>query len=159
MACEECPKLGVNPERLYLSGFSSGAHLAGIAMTTDWRGFGFPKNPFKGVLLASGMYDLRPVRLSSRSLYVKFTDQIEEMMSPQHHVENFDIPVILVHGTYDTPEFQRQTRDFAATLNTAGKPPQYVVAEGYNHFEVMEMFGNPYSPLGRAAIAQIHQRL
>lgn len=152
-------KLGGNPERLYVSGFSSGAHLAGVAMTTDWSRFGFARNPFKGVLLASGMYDLHPVSLSSRSQYVAITDEIEDTMSPQRHVETFDTPTILVHGTYDTPEFQRQTCDFAETLNTAGKPAHYIVAEGYNHFEVMEMFGNPYSPLGRAAIAQIHHRL
>ena len=149
-------KLGGNPDRLYVSGFSSGAHLAGVAMTTDWSRFGLPKNPFKGALLASGMYDLHPVRLSSRSRYVMFTDEVEEMMSPQRHIEAFDIPVILANGTYDTPEFQRQTRTFAATLKSAGKPVQYIVAEDYNHFEVMEMFGNPYSPLGRAALAQIH---
>jgi arylformamidase len=150
-------KLGGNPERLYLSGFSSGAHLAAVAMTTNWSPFGFTRNPFKGALLASGMYDLHPVRLSSRSQYVMFTDEVEETMSPQRHVATFDVPVILVHGTYDTPEFQRQTRDFAATLKGAGKPVQYIVVEDYNHFEVMEMFGNPYSPLGRAAIAQISQ--
>lgn len=150
-------KLGGNPDHLYLSGFSSGAHLAGVAMTTDWSRFGFAKNPYKGALLASGMYDLHPVRLSSRSQYVTFTDEIEQIMSPQRHAETFDIPVILVHGSYDTPEFQRQTRDFAATLESAGKPVQHIVADGYNHFEVMEMFGNPCSPLGRAAIAQIRR--
>jgi arylformamidase len=150
-------KLGANPDRLYVSGFSSGAHLAGVAMTTDWSQFGIPKNPFKGALLASGMYDLHPVRLSSRSQYVMFTKEVEETMSPQRHLEKFDIPVILVNGTHDTPEFQRQTRDFAAALKDAGKPVEYIVAEDYNHFEVMEMFGNPHSPLGRAAIAQIRE--
>jgi arylformamidase len=149
--------LGGNPDRLHLSGFSSGAHLAAVAMTTDWRGFGFPRNPFRGALFASGMYDLHPVRLSSRSQYVKFTDEVEETMSPQRHIEKFEIPIILVHGTYDTPEFQRQTRDFSAALKDAGKSVEHIVAEDYNHFEVMEMFGHPYSLLGRAAIAQIRE--
>ncbi len=147
-------RLGGDPERLFLSGFSSGAHLAATAMTVDWAQYGFPGNPFKGVLLASGMYDLHAVRLSNRSQYVTFTDEIEETMSPQRHVESLRIPVILVHGSHDTPEFRRQTRDFAAALEKAGKPAQYIVAENYNHFEVMEMFGNPYSPLGRALITQ-----
>jgi arylformamidase len=149
--------LGGDPGRLYVSGFSSGAHLAGVAMTAEWDRFGFARNPFKGALLASGMYEVRPVRLSSRSRYVQFTDEIERTMSPQRHIEKIDIPLILAHGTFDTPEFQRQTRDFAAALERAGKPVRYIAAEDFNHFEVMEMFGNPYSLLGRAAIAQVHQ--
>ncbi len=146
--------LGGNPDRLYVSGFSSGAHLASSAIIKDWSRFGLARNPYKGAVLASGMYDLHAVRLSSRASYVIFTDEIEDSMSAQRHVDKFDIPVVLLHGTYETPEFQRQTRDFAAALLDGGKSVQHLVAEGYNHCEVMEMFGNPYSMLGRAAIAQ-----
>jgi arylformamidase len=59
---------------------------------------------------------------------------------------------VLIHGTLETPEFQRQTRDFAAALKAAGKPVQYIVAKGYNHFEVGETIGHPYAVLGRAAM-------
>jgi arylformamidase len=101
------------------------------------------------------MYDLQPVRRSSRSRYVMFTDAVEEAISPQRHIEAIDIPLILMHGTAQTPEFQRQSRDFAAALAKAGKPGQAIVAAHYNHLEVMEMSGNPCSPLGRAALAQV----
>jgi arylformamidase len=147
--------LGANADRLYLSGCSSGAHLAAVAMTADWRSFGFAKNPYQGAVLVSGMYDLHPVRLSKRSQYVAFTDGIEERMSPQRHVESIELPIILAHGTLETPEFQRQTRDFAAALARAGKPVQHVLCRGYNHFEMLELLGNPCSVLGRAAIAQV----
>jgi len=33
---------------------------------------------------------------------------------------------------------------------------QLIVAEGYNHFEVPETFGNPHSLLGRAALQQMN---
>src|SRR3989454_11631968 len=66
---------GGDPSRLFISGFSSGAHLAGVVLTTDWvKDFGSPADMIKGGLCCSGMYDLRPVRLSARSRYVKFTD-------------------------------------------------------------------------------------
>jgi arylformamidase len=147
-------ELGGDPDRLYLSGFSSGAHLAGVAITSDWREFGFERNPYRGAVLASGMYDLEPVSLSARSGYVAFSPKILNDMSAQRHIDRFDIPVILANGTYETPEFQRQTRDFAAALRAAGRAPQHIISEGYNHYEVMEMFGHPFSPLGRAALAQ-----
>ena len=64
-------------------------------------------------------------------------------------------PLILAHGTYETPEFQRQTRDFAAAVKAAGKPVELLVGEGYNHFEMLETLGNPYGLLGRAVLAQM----
>jgi arylformamidase len=57
-----------------------------------------------------------------------------------------------MHGTLETPEFQRQTRDFYAALRAAGKPVQLIVGHGYNHYEMQETFGNPYGAMGRAAL-------
>ena len=66
---------GGDPNRIYISGHSSGGHLGGVVMVTDWeKDFGLPKDVIKGGVLVSGMYDLKPVRLSARSSYVKFTD-------------------------------------------------------------------------------------
>lgn len=121
---------------------------------TDWKkDFGLPETVVKGGLCMSGMYDLKPVRLSARSKYVKFTDEIEQAMSPQRHLNLLRAPVIITYGTYETPEFQRQSRDFAAAVKAAGKPVELIVAENYNHFETEELLGNPYGANGRAALA------
>jgi arylformamidase len=148
-------RFGANPDQLYISGFSSGAHLGGVVLITDWREFGVPADIVKGALLCSGMYDLKPVRLSARSNYVKFTDEMEDKLSPQRHLDRITCPVIVAHGTLETPEFQRQTRDFAAAMRAAGKPIELLVGEGYNHFEMMETLANPHGLLGRAALEQM----
>jgi arylformamidase len=101
------------------------------------------------------MFDLKPVRLSARSAYVKFTDEMEQALSSQRHLDKLNAPLIVAHGTLETPEFQRQSREFAAAVNAAGKPAQLLVAEGYNHFEIIETLANPYGLLGRAALAQM----
>jgi arylformamidase len=62
---------------------------------------------------------------------------------------------VLAYGTEESPEFQRQTRDFAAALTAARKPVQLLTAHGYNHFEIVETLGNPYGLLGRAALEQM----
>jgi arylformamidase len=61
-------------------------------------------------------------------------------------------PVIVTYGKNETPEFQRQNRDFAAAVKGAGKPVELIEAVGYNHFEMGESLGNPYGPNGRAAL-------
>ncbi|MGB9369375.1 MAG: alpha/beta hydrolase [Xanthobacteraceae bacterium] len=150
---------GGDPDRLYVSGHSSGAHLGGVVMVTDWeRDYGVPANIVKGGVLCSGLYDLKPVRLSARSTYVKFTDEIEQALSSQRHLDRLSAPLVLAYGTLETPEFQRQTREFAAAVKAAGKPVTLLVAEGYNHFEIAETFANPYGLLGRAALEQMKLR-
>jgi arylformamidase len=145
---------GGDPDRLYIGGHSSGGHLCAVALTTDWNSeFGLPETAVKGGLCMSGMYDMKPVRLSKRSKYVKFTDDIEQAMSPQRHLDRLRAPVIVTYGTLETPEFQRQNRDFAAAVKAEGKPVDLIVAENYNHFETEESLGNPYGPNGRAALA------
>jgi arylformamidase len=146
---------GGDPERLYLSAHSSGAHLAGCVVTTDWEAAGLPANILKGALLASGMYDLTPVRLSKRSGYVTFTDAVVEELSAIRHLDRLSTPLMLAYGTCETPEFQRQTRDFYAAVKSVGKPAELLIGEGYNHFELVDTLANPYGLLGRAALAQM----
>lgn len=142
--------------RLYVAGTSSGAHLGGVAATTDWPGeFALPHDAVKGFVLCSGMYDLRAPRLSKRSAYVKFTDEMEAALSPQRHLSRIHAPVTLLYGSHETPEFKRQSQEFAAALEAAGKAVRLIHAEGYNHFEIQETLANPYGAMGRAVLEQM----
>jgi arylformamidase len=100
------------------------------------------------------MYDLRGPRLSKRGAYVKFTDAMEQDLSPQRHIDRIVTPIVLLYGSHETPEFQRQSRDFASALRAAGKPVELVYAEGCNHFEIAETLANPYGHVGRAVLKQ-----
>ena len=144
---------GGDPNRLYLSGHSSGGHLGGVVTITDWRkDSGLPADIIKGALLISGMYDLKPVRLSKRSQYINFDDATEEALSTQRHIDKIPMPLTIAHGTLESPEFQRQSRDFAAAVKAKGKPVEFFVGEGFNHFEMQETMGNPFGLGGRAAL-------
>jgi arylformamidase len=147
---------GGDPDRLYIGGHSSGAHLAAIALTTDWRSASdLPPDLIKGGLCSSGMYDLAPVRLSHRASYVKFTDEMVAALSPTRHLDQLRAPLIVAYGTHETPEFQRQARDFAAAVRDAGKPVELLVGDNYSHLELPETLCNPYGLLGSAVLDQI----
>ena len=125
----------------------------------NWpKEYGVPMDVLKGGLCCSGMYELHPVTLSARAGYVKFTPAMVEKLSSQRHLDRLVSPVIVAHGTLETPEFQRQNRDFAAAVKAAGKPVEFLIGQGYNHFEMFETLGNPYGLLGRAVLAQMKLR-
>jgi len=146
---------GGDRERFYISAHSSGSHLTACVLTQGWREEGLPQDFCKGALLLSGMYDLAPVRLSKRSSYVTFTDAAVEKLSSQRHLASLHTPLILGYGTAETPEFQRQTKDFFAAVRALGKPAALIVGEAYNHFELLETLANPYGLMGRAMLRQM----
>ena len=145
-------QFGGDRGKLYVGGHSSGGHLCGVASVTDWPSLGVPADGIKGWHCMSGMYEMKPVRLSKRSSNVKFTDALEDAMSSERHLTNISAPVVVTYGTDETPEFQRQNRDFAAALKGAGKQVELIEAPNYGHFEMCESLGNPYGPNGRAAL-------
>lgn len=143
---------GGDANQLYVAGHSSGAHLAGVALTTDWSEFGLPADCIKGGLCASGLYELEPVTMSARAAYVTFTPETVEKLSSLRHLDKLVAPIVVTHGSLETPEFQRQNREFAAAVKAAGKPVTFTVLDGYNHFEGFVTMGNPYGVLGRATL-------
>ncbi|MDH3421265.1 MAG: alpha/beta hydrolase [Gammaproteobacteria bacterium] len=153
---EHASEFGGDPSRIHVSGHSSGGHLAGAVLTTDWSGdYGLPNNVVRGGICVSGMFDLEPVRLSWRDSYLHLDDSSEQALSPQRHLEHLYAPVIVAYGLQETPEFQRQSRDFAAAARAAGKPVELIAADGFNHFEILSTFANPYGVVGNVALVQM----
>jgi arylformamidase len=91
--CRNVGRWGGDPSRIYVSGHSSGAHLAATALVRGWTEEGLPETVIRGAHLISGPYDLEPVLLSARSSYVKLTKEEEGALSPILHVAGIRCPV------------------------------------------------------------------
>jgi len=148
---------GGDPERIFLGGHSSGGHLCGVALVTDWQqDFGLPPTVVKGGLCMSGMYEMAPVQLSWRRTYVNFTEAIADAMSSIRHIDRLVARVVVSYGTFETPDFQRQSREFVTAIRGAGKQVHIIEAPNYAHLEMCESLGNPYGPNGRAALEHMN---
>ena len=146
-------RFGGDPARIYVGGHSSGGHLAGNVLITDWaRDFGLPADLIKGGLCMSGMYELAPVRLSARSSYVKFDDRLVHELSPNRQLACERCPVVVAYGERDSPEFQRQSREWAEALRETGRLQALVVGQALNHFEMPETLARPDGLVARATV-------
>jgi arylformamidase len=100
----------------------------------------------------SGLFEMKPVRAAPFSVHIKFTDESEDAMSPQRHLDLVKAPLIITYGTGDSPEFQQQSEDFFAALQRAGKPAELIAAPHFGHMEVAESLASPFGLNGRAAL-------
>ncbi|ARP98444.1 alpha/beta hydrolase [Pseudorhodoplanes sinuspersici] len=147
-----CSAFGGDAGRLYVVGHSSGAHLAAMALSTRWADYGLPTKPSRGGVLVSGIYDLGPLRHTSRSKYVRIDDRAERQLSPLHEIASLTAPLLLAVGSTESPEFRRQARDYAKAVAQSGKQATVIVGESYNHFDILETIGSPYGLLGRTLL-------
>jgi arylformamidase len=132
---------GGDPDRVYLAGHSSGAHLASCVLLGD--------SAIKGALLISGMYDLHAPLLSARSKYVKVTPEEESAASAMRHLGCIRCPVAVAWSIGDSPEFRRQAEVFAAALAGMGRLASRTEVFSPNHFEEPRQLADPDSVLSR----------
>jgi arylformamidase len=141
---------GGDPNRIYLAGHSSGAHLAGCVLLTDWAARGLPSDAIKGALLISGMYDLHAPLLSARSKYLKISPEEEAAASAMRQLGRIRCPVAVAWSVGDSPEFRRQSQVFAAALQGMGRLASRTEVFSANHFEEPRQLEKPDSELSRA---------
>lgn len=132
---------GGDPDRVYLAGHSSGAHLASCVLLGN--------TTIKGALVISGMYDLHAPLLSARSKYVKITPEELDAASAMRHLGRIRCPVAVAWSVGDSPEFRRQGRVFAAALEGMGRLASCTEVFSPNHFEEPRQLADPDSTLSR----------
>jgi arylformamidase len=143
---------------LYISGHSSGGHLTGMMLVTDWeKEYGLPKDLIKAATSCSGMYDLEPVRLSHRNEYLFLDERSARRNSPVHHIPDVLIPLVVGYGDGELDEFKRQSDEFAAAWEAAGNPVTKIILAGQNHFDVDRGYARVDSPIMRATLTYMGQ--
>mgnify|MGYP003342808283 CR=1 FL=1 len=103
---------------------------------------GVPMDVLKGGLCCSGMYELEPVSLSSRSQHVNFTPDCIESLSPIRYANALTTPTRILCGLQESPEFIRQAQALHHALQQRGHDVRWVMGDGMNHFEILATLEN-----------------
>lgn len=164
---QNATRFAYDPEQIYLSGSSAGAHLAMMMLQTDWAAYfdnhGVEVRPkcdpdtglVKGVCAVSGVYDLTPLVDTCINDALRMTRAEAQANSPLALVLPAQPPVILAFGEVETSEFKRQSGELAYKLIRNGNEICCQQISNRNHFDVILGLANSDSWLCQQVFAQM----
>jgi len=111
------PRLGGDPQRVFVGGHSAGAHLATLLGTdaSYLAAEGLSRHAIAGVLAISGGYRINPIRKD-----VFGDDAALAAASPFAHLTGGHPPFLLLVGGLEKPERHQLTDEFRAGLAAVG---------------------------------------
>lgn len=134
---ENAFNLGFDPSRITLSGHSAGAHLVAMVMATSADALARAGLRVRDVILISGVYDLEPISLTSVNDPLQLTPVEIHDLSPILHLPAPGPRYHVAVAERDTPEFVRQSRDYAELLRKAGHSVSFDLKKGMQHFDII----------------------
>ena len=147
---------GGDPSRIFISGHSAGGQLVGMMLATDWQAeYGLPADIIKGATAISGIFDMRPMRLTFTQEWIDLTEPAAARNSPLFNLPSHPCPVIVAWGSDDPAGFHEQGRAYIEALEGHGVPVDHIALPGCNHFEACGELADPGSVLTKAVLAQM----
>lgn len=131
---DQAGKLGIDADRIVVSGWSAGGHLTATTLS-------HPK--VKGGVAISGIYDLEPIRASYLNEKLKLDEAMSRRQSPLMQDDGPNKPLALVVGGAELPILRQQTADLAAHRAQHGLPVSYEEIPGADHFSIMAELEKP----------------
>jgi arylformamidase len=147
-------EFGGDARRIYVGGHSAGGHLATMLLATDWPSFaeGLPKDLTKGACAISGLFDLEPIRLSYLNDTLCMTKEVSDRNDPLRQRYPVAAPLMIVLGDDESEEYYRQVVAMASHWSKLGYPLEVRLAEGRDHFDVVNDLKQPTADLVRAQL-------
>ena len=150
----------LNPEgtrRLVVSGHSSGAQLAAMALAWNFEAMDLRYSPVDSALLISGSYDMEPHRHHPRYADLGLDEDMVLYVSPAANPPLDSLmPLVLAVGAEETPGYVRQTLAFRDKCVSRGHPVLVLQSAGDHHYSVVEQLAEADHPMTRALIDLAH---
>lgn len=141
-----------NPDQMYVSGHSAGAHLAVMMMTTNWLQFNntLKADAIKGVCAISGLYNLIPIQICYVNEILKMDKETALLNSPVQLLPETHCHLILAVGAMETAEYLSQSRELLDRWTKQEASIELIEIDGLNHFSILETMLNSSSNLHKA---------
>ena len=145
-------EIGGDPDRIFLSGHSAGAHLAAMALAHDWTRDGLGADLIKGAVLVSGIYDPTPVLAISVNDDVRLTPEMAARNNACAHPPRGGAALLVAVGGAEPAGWIGQSVDY----HTAAGPESAleIVADAH-HFSIALRMADPTDPLCQATLQQM----
>jgi arylformamidase len=129
----------LEPTHVVLAGCSAGAHLAAMCA----REYAIASR-LSGVVLLSGIYDLRPLVVTDTNDPLHLTFESAAVVSPQLLASTHGLSrALCAVGESESSEFIRQNAEYADHLRLSGTATETIVVPNRDHFDL------PYDLLRR----------
>ncbi|MAF48249.1 MAG: alpha/beta hydrolase [Rhodospirillales bacterium] len=130
--------LGIDGDRLYISGHSAGGHLTAMMMRQDWPAAGLPKDIFKGALPISGIFEPEAIMHTSINDDVRLDLEMAQRNGLLDEPPTVPAPVLAIVGDDEPEGFHEQSAAYVAHCRSAGLKAGMVSIAGANHFTVLD---------------------
>ena len=142
-------QLGVNRDRINLSGHSAGGHLTAMAVCCDWPDFDekLPRELLKTAIPFSGLYQLAPLLQTSISDALHLTPAEVNRLSPASLQPETQVPLLTIIGGAETAEFFRQTDLLIEKWSGSLAQIERHVEPEVDHFDLIDRLASPDSQI------------
>lgn len=145
--------------RIFVCGHSAGGHIAAMLFATDWGRIAsdLPPNLVKGGCALSGLFDLEPIRLSYLNKVLGMDEAAARRNSPLHMTPAYKNPFIASVGALESEEFHAQSESLATEWSSKDVPTQMLIADGANHFTMLDHLTDKQSRLNREIVEMVRR--
>ena len=142
-------QLGVNRDRINLSGHSAGGHLTSMMVCCDWPDFDekLPRELLKTAIPFSGLYQLEPLLQTSISDALHLTPAEVNRLSPASLQPETQVPLLTIIGGAETAEFFRQTDLLIEKWSGSLAQIERHVEPEVDHFDLIDRLASPDSQI------------
>jgi arylformamidase len=143
-----------DPSRISLSGHSAGAHLNAEILAHDWASAAVDPSFIVGAVMISGIYDPRPVIRTSVNAEVQLTEEIARRRDVERRPIFVKCPTTLLVGGLEPWQWIDQTYRYSHHQHRSLMNPEVHTLPRWGHFDILNEFLEPNSPILKAVISK-----